>query len=269
GETGVGKSQIVRYIHQKVMPKTPLITVDCGAIPKELVESELFGYVPGAFTGANKTKKGKIELANGGALFLDEISNASLDIQAKLLRVIQEKVICKVGSIVEIPLEFTLITATNRDLLEEVKKGNFKEDLYYRIRQMEVTVPSLRENPEIIKQYVDYFVRFYNAKYVATFSVSEEYLSCMMTQPWPGNVRELDSEIQKTVFAHSIGEDYRKFIRVPQDEQGLGYRVYHQEREKILSALKKHHYRVSETAKYLNMKRTTLHSRMKKFEIGV
>ena len=269
GETGVGKNQLVSRIHQQVCPQMPMVTVDCGAIPKELVESELFGHERGAFTGAEQTKKGKIELANGGVLFLDEVSNASLDIQVKLLRVLQEKKICRVGSTAEIDVDFTLITATNRDLKQDVEDGRFKDDLYYRIKQVEVELPALRNIPKLIPTYVYHFIKIYSAKYRTSFPVTDDFVSLLSQQAWRGNLRELDSEIQKIVFTHSIGEDYRQFMNPIQAGYTIKVKNRQQEQEEILEALKRNNYRITHAAEDLGIKRTTLHSRMKRLGIEV
>ena len=175
GETGVGKSMLVNNIHQKFLPNSPLVSIDCGAICVSLLESELFGFEKGAFTGAEQTKMGKIELANNGILFLDEIGNASLDVQQKLLRVLQEKKISRLGSNKEIPVDFMLITATNKDLLKLIEKGEFKKDFYFRIKQIEIELPSLKNNKEITKHFSQYYLDFYNKKYNTHFEADNNF----------------------------------------------------------------------------------------------
>lgn len=200
GETGVGKEVIANYIH-KSSPRSdkPFIKLNCGAIPGDLLESELFGYEKGAFTGAVKQKMGMFELANEGTLFLDEIGEMALSLQIKLLRVIQEQELLRVGGIKPIKFNIRLITATNRDLLKMVKEGAFREDLYYRLNVIPIKIPALRDRREDILALVLHFVDYFNQKYMRSKTISPSALEALQQYDWPGNVRELQNIIERLV----------------------------------------------------------------------
>lgn len=200
GETGVGKEVIANYIHRSSnRSDKPFITINCGAIPKNLLESELFGYEKGAFTGATKQKRGLLELANNGTLFLDEIGELSLDLQIKLLRVLQEQKFVRVGGIKQINVNIRLITATNRDLYEEVKKGTFREDLYYRLNVIPIKIPPLRDRRDDILSLIHHFLHVFNEKYVRSKTFSNGVIELLQQYDWPGNVRELQNIIERLV----------------------------------------------------------------------
>ncbi|MGE7664688.1 sigma 54-interacting transcriptional regulator [Ureibacillus composti] len=200
GETGVGKEVIANYIH-KSSPRSdkPFIKLNCGAIPENLLESELFGYEKGAFTGAIKQKRGMFELANDGTLFLDEIGEMSLSLQIKLLRVIQEQELLRVGGTSAIKINIRLITATNRDLLQMVKEGTFREDLYYRLNVIPINIPALRDRTDDILALVLHFFDYYNHKYMRSMRLSPSALETLQQYHWPGNVRELQNIIERLV----------------------------------------------------------------------
>lgn len=200
GETGVGKEVIANYIH-KTSPRSekPFITISCGSIPENLLESELFGYEKGAFTGAVKQKMGLFELANEGTLFLDEIGEMPLSLQTKLLRVIQEQELVHIGGTKPIKINIRLIAATNRDLLEEVRRGMFREDLYYRLNVIPIKIPALRNRTDDILPLVLHFVEFFNQKYMRTTKISHATLEVLQQYDWPGNVRELQNIIERLV----------------------------------------------------------------------
>ncbi|MEH7236406.1 sigma-54 interaction domain-containing protein [Bacillus sp. JJ1562] len=200
GESGVGKGVVARFIHKssKRGIAQPFITVNCGAIPHELLESELFGYVGGAFTGANKSgKPGMFELANGGTLFLDEIADLPLKLQVKLLHVLQEKEMTRVGGTTPIKLDLRVISATNKDLLNLIGEGKFREDLYYRLNVVPLTIPPLRLRKEDILPLAAHFLNVYNHKYSMNKSISAELLDTMIDYDWPGNIRELSNIIER------------------------------------------------------------------------
>ena len=273
GESGTGKNELVKYLHRSLMPETPLIKIDCGAICESLVESELFGYEKDSFTGAEQTKKGKIELANGGVLFLDEISNAKPDIQAKLLAVLQDKKVSRVGSAVEIPVDFLLVTASNRDLLEEIKEGRFKEDLYYRIKQVDVRLPALRESTKSLKYFIDHFIGLYNRKYKIAFELTSSQKEIMMNKSWTGNIRELEGEVQKLVLANSLGQFYEiqsdiKYQTSKAVEANSKFKFFEKEKYELANLLEKHRYNVTSAAKELGIPRTTLSNRIKKYQLN-
>jgi DNA-binding NtrC family response regulator len=271
GESGVGKGALVNSIHQKMFPDKPIVSIDCGAIPQNLIESELFGYKKGAFTGAINDKPGKIELANEGVLFLDEIGNAPLDVQVKLLRVLQEKKLTRIGSNHEIDVNFILISATNKNLLREIEKESFKEDLYYRIKQIEIIIPPLRESKNALRQFINYFTRFYNNKYSVNFIPDQSLYDEFLFRRWPGNVRELDSEIQKIVFTFSIGENWKMYLSnsppIFQSNTTTRVEFIEEEKEKIIQAMKNNKFKVAPSAKELGIPRPTLYYKLRKYQI--
>lgn len=201
GESGVGKNVIARLIHQKSKrSKGPFIEINCGAIPENLLESELFGYEKGSFTGAlREGKVGMIEMAQDGTLFLDEIGELSLALQVKLLKVIQEKMLTKVGAVRPLKVDFRLIAATNQDLNQLVEEGRFREDLYYRLSVVPVYIPPLKERQEDILPLIRYFLEQANHKYHTRKQLSKVVISRLLSYPWPGNVRELQNLIERLV----------------------------------------------------------------------
>ncbi len=203
GESGTGKEGLAKYIHQNSLRRDfPFIEINCAAIPKELAESELFGYEKGAFTGAaQKTKLGKFELADGGTILLDEIADLSLDLQVKLLRVLQERKFFRVGGEKEISVNVRVLAATNKNLEEEVQKGNFREDLYYRLNVAKVVVPPLRERVEDIPILSYSFLREFSQKFEKQVnSISTEALTILESYKWKGNIRELRNVIERIVL---------------------------------------------------------------------
>lgn len=198
GETGTGKELVARAIHFNSARKTePMITVNCAAIPETLVESELFGHEKGAFTGADRQKKGKFELANRGTIFLDEIGDMPLPAQAKILRVLQDKAITRVGGEKTISADVRVIAATNRNLTERIADGKFREDLYYRLRVIDIPVPALRERREDIPLLVEYFLDRHNRRYHQRKQFNREAMRRILEYSWPGNVRELENAIER------------------------------------------------------------------------
>lgn len=202
GESGTGKELAARSIHTLSTRRAkPFIALNCGALPSDLLESELFGHVRGAFTGATQNKEGLFAAANGGSLLLDEIGEASPNVQVKLLRVLQEKRISKVGSSVEEDIDVRIIAATNRDLRAEVAAGRFREDLYYRLHVIPVTMPPLRDRPDDIPLLAEVFLRRAAARYdLREPYVSPDALQVLMNHPWPGNVRELANVLEGAIL---------------------------------------------------------------------
>jgi transcriptional regulator with PAS, ATPase and Fis domain len=198
GETGTGKEVVARSIHN-VNPVGPFVTIDCSSMVGPLMESELFGHVKGAFTGAVGTKTGLIELANGGTAFFDEIGELPLDLQAKLLRVLQEKEFRPVGSLMQRRSDFRVIAATNRDLAKEVEKGTFRRDLFYRLNVVNLRLAPLRDRKEDIPALIAHFL----ARYSKGHTLTQETLEAMLSYDWPGNVRELENCIQHMVAINS------------------------------------------------------------------
>lgn len=202
GESGTGKELAARSIHASSPRRDkPFIAINCGALPSELLESELFGHVRGAFTGANRDKAGLFEAANGGTILLDEIGEAPPPVQVKLLRVLQEKRISKVGSSLEEPIDVRILAATNRDMRAEVAAGRFREDLFYRLHVIPIWMPPLRERPEDIPLLAEMFLRRAAARYnLREPFLSPEALQLLMSHPWPGNVRELANVLEGAIL---------------------------------------------------------------------
>lgn len=222
GESGVGKEIVAREIHRNSLrADQPYISVNCAAIPDNLLESELFGYEAGAFTGASKSgKMGIFQLADSGTLFLDEIAELPFYLQAKLLRVIQENEIMRIGAVAPIPINVRLITATNRDLWKMVSERQFREDLYYRLNVVQVRIPPLRERKEEIPVFVDYFIGLLNRKYKLNRQFNPELLAGMMAYDWPGNIRELRNALEQA-FVTTSGAFINDIKMGPQQEVHL------------------------------------------------
>lgn len=229
GESGVGKGLIARRLHEEgVRWKKPFVTVNCGAIPDNLIESELFGYVAGAFTGSRADgKQGLFEAAQDGTIFLDEISELPLNLQVKLLQVIQERQITPVGGTRPIPVDVRIISATNRNLEELVKEGRFREDLYYRLNVVPINVPALRERPADIIPLIQMNIARCNRELGETKSISPDALSILLKYPWPGNIRELQNIIERLVIttSHNVitEDDIFIFIKEAAEDNQINY----------------------------------------------
>uniref|UniRef100_A0A7V4N534 Sigma-54-dependent Fis family transcriptional regulator n=1 Tax=Thermodesulfobacterium geofontis TaxID=1295609 RepID=A0A7V4N534_9BACT len=201
GESGTGKEVLAKYIHFCSKRKGPFVPINCAAIPEELLEAELFGYEKGAFTGAIKSKPGKFELANQGTIFLDEIGDLSPKLQAKLLRVIQEKQVERLGGDKAIKIEVRIIAATNKDLEKEVKEGRFREDLFFRLNVIPLTLPPLRERKEDIPLLVKFFLkRLCEREGIEEKTITPSALEKLINYHWPGNIRELENLIERLVI---------------------------------------------------------------------
>ncbi|WP_443947466.1 sigma 54-interacting transcriptional regulator [Pedobacter sp. AW1-32] len=278
GETGTGKELIARNIH-KMSPRADflLVKVNCAALPTQLAESELFGHEKGSFTGATERRIGKFELAHKGTLFLDEIGELSPDLQVKLLRALQEKEIERVGGNQVIKTDVRIIAATNRNLLKEVEKGNFRSDLYYRLNAFPIPVPPLRARREDIPQLTAYFISKTAKKTGKPLSsISKSALNKLQAYSWPGNIRELEHFIERTILLNK-GELIKE-IHLPKTENPENFddgnsrikSIYENERAHILSVLKSCNGKISGVggaAKVLNIPPTTLNSKIKKFNI--
>ncbi len=201
GESGVGKEVVARYLHLNSLRRDkPFMKVNCAALPQELLESELFGYEKGAFTGAYRQKPGKFELAQGGTIFLDEIAEIPLPLQAKLLQVLQDREFSRLGGKVDVRVDVRVLAATNKNIEEAVKNGQFREDLYYRLNVVNITIPPLRERKEEIPIFVEYFIDKYGKKYNKKInSLSDRAMRTLLAHPWLGNVRELENMIQRYI----------------------------------------------------------------------
>jgi DNA-binding NtrC family response regulator len=283
GESGTGKELLARMLHRESgRGDTPFITVNLAAIPPELVESALFGHERGAFTGALRQQLGKFELASGGTLFLDEIGELRLDLQAKLLRSIQEGEIERVGGTKAIKTDFRLIVATNIDLEKAVKDGRFRDDLYYRINVIPIRMPALRERAEDLPELARFFVRRYSTKFRKNIrGVSDASLKILGTYWWPGNVRELENLIERLVAVSDRDKEWIADEDLPLEyhmarfdtaEQVGGESIYQEaldtfERNFLLKALERCDWNVSGTARYLGVPLSTLKHKMAKLDI--
>src|SRR5687767_9419858 len=280
GESGTGKELLARLIHRESgAPETPFVAVNLAAIPRELVESTLFGHEKGSFTGAIRQQLGKFELASGGTLFLDEIGDLRYELQAKLLRAIQESEIERVGGTHPIKTDFRLIAATNTDLEKAVKDGTFREDLYYRLNVIPLKMPALRDRIEDLPELARFFLRRYNLKFRRNIQgIAESTMQILSSYWWPGNIRELENLIERLVAVSEkewiTDEDLPYELHVAQlDSSGpaaenlLDRAVSTFERNFIIRALEKSAWNVTGTARSLGIPLSTLKFKMDKLEI--
>ena len=277
GESGVGKELIVRLIHERG-PRNdhPLVIVDCGSTPEGLLETELFGHVRGAFTHAIRDKKGLIEAADGSTLFLDEIGNISMAMQARLLRFLEERKIRKVGELDEVAVDCRIISATNLDLVAEVEAGRFREDLYYRLRVVTLRVPPLRERKEDIPLLAQRFVaQFCNVKGCPTMTLPEETIEWLCSYPWPGNVRELKNALEGAVTLCKSDTLHPSDVKLTGvlETSGLSRSINDSlsleknERDLIISALDRAGWIQKDAARLLGISRRVIYYKIKKFGI--
>jgi two-component system, NtrC family, response regulator AtoC len=276
GETGTGKELVARTIHQQSSPNEPFVAINCAAVVGNLLESELFGHERGAFTDAVQRKMGKLEMAEGGTIFLDEIGELPLDLQAKLLRVLQEKVFQHVGGLKDIALRARVIAATNRDPEPMVKKGLFREDLYFRLKVFLVHVPPLRERPEDIIPLAEYFISRMNREFSKNIEkIPLPYVEAMKSYDWPGNIRELENVLRRAVILsreNVLDLDERWFQSAPlAKSQATGEvslnsndtrSLEEVEREHILKILRRTGGNYGETCKILGVSRPTLRKKI-------
>jgi len=272
GETGTGKELIARAIH-RISPrrKLPFISLNCAAIPTGLLESELFGYERGAFTGALSQKIGRFEMANRGTLFLDEVGDIPLDLQPKLLRALQEKAFERLGGTKTIPIDVRLVAATNRNLTQMMGDKLFRSDLYYRLKVFPITTPPLRDRPEDIPVLARHFTKKYSAKMDrAIDKIPSETMRALVSWPWPGNVRELENFIERSVIL-SRGPNLRapvaELLAAAAATTG-GSTLEEVERDYILRVFRETGGVVSAAATRLGVPRTTLNAMMKKLGIS-
>jgi DNA-binding NtrC family response regulator len=305
GESGTGKELIARALHENSSRKDkPFIRVNCAAIPQELIESELFGYEKGAFTGAVTSKPGRFELANEGTLFLDEIGEIGVNMQVKLLRALQEQEFERVGGIKTISVDVRLVTATNRDLAADITEGRFREDLYYRLNVVHLHLPPLRERTEDVPLLIEHFLGRFNERLNKDVrTVSEEALAKLRAYPWRGNIRELENVVERCVLfadgeqietddlppevqsgTQTITRPKRRSSeaeetlpgigdQVPPTQEGVGLKETVREmtskieRELIVRALEQTGSNVTRTARLLKISRKSLQTKMK--ELGL
>ncbi|PLX51310.1 MAG: two-component system response regulator [Desulfobulbaceae bacterium] len=271
GETGTGKELIGRLLHL-LSPRrsSPFVELNCAAVPENLFESELFGHEKGAFTGADSRRKGRFELAQGGSLFLDEVGELPLHLQAKLLRALQENRISRVGSEADIEVDVRVIAATNRDLKTMVEKGDFREDLFYRLNVLELEVPPLRRRKEDIPLLVDFFLEKYSFQPV---TMNRQTLDVLVKYPWPGNIRELEHLIQRLVALTRsttiVPGDLPREIRLGQESGtgDLGTRLDEVERRLIMDALERYDWVQTRAAEALGISERVLRYKMAKHKL--
>jgi len=280
GETGTGKEMIAQAIHYAGQRRSgPFVPINCAAIPKELLESELFGHERGSFTGAFKTKRGKFELANTGTLFLDEVSEMNLESQVKLLRVLQERVIERVGGLEFIPIDVRIIAATNQDLEKVVKEGAFRHDLYYRLNVVPIYIPPLRERRDDIPPLVDYILSCESEAQGITdkISFSPQAMEVIKHHDWPGNVRELENVIARGVALRTgpviqvedlnlsqSNLDFKAYL----EENSLKDAAQRAECARILDVLQKTNWNKTQAAKLLGISDRTLRYKLKMYNIS-
>lgn len=287
GESGTGKELLAKAIHfSSPRAKNPFIAINCAAIPETLLEAELFGFEKGAFTGAYTTKKGKFELADGGTIFLDEVGDLPLSLQAKLLRVLQEQTFERLGGTKTIKVDVRIISATNRNLEEMVKRGEFREDLYWRLNVVPLFIPPLRDRKEDIPHLVNHFLKKFNNLYGKELKITPEAMETLIDYPFPGNVRELENLLERIVLLSEkkvIGKaDIEKFLKKKEvsplseivnsevsasSKGGLLADLKELEKNKILQALEQCQFNLSKTARLLGMTRRQLSYRLKKYFI--
>ncbi len=276
GESGTGKEMIARAIHfRSARSAGPFVAVNCAAIPRELIESELFGHVKGAFTGAIKDKRGKFALADGGTLLMDEVSELGIELQAKLLRVIQERVIEPVGSEKVSEIDIRLIAATNMDLKQRVAEGKFREDLFYRLNIIPIRVPSLRERAEDIPVLLKEFLNRFSPG--QKIDIDNKLIEKLQNYQWPGNIRELENLVERMVILKKsnlltpgdLPLDFGSMAPAPAAEMGRTEDLTFHEAEKklIIDALDKFGWNRSKAAEHLKIPRHILIYRMKKYDI--
>jgi len=273
GESGTGKEMLARAIHHNSPRKDkPFVAVNCPSIPESLIESELFGHEKGAFTGAIQKKPGKFEIADNGTIFLDEIGDLKLDLQAKLLRVLQEQEIERVGGVKPLKINVRIIAATNQDLLTLVKERKFREDLYYRLYVIPLHIPPLRERKDDIEILAEYFIKKYSDH---VLKMNPQFILKLKDYDWPGNIRELENIMQRAIILCKGNELQENCLELhltdkneSSDNTSASMSLENIERQAITKALEAHNWNQTKAAKQLEIPRHTLIYRMKKFGIS-
>ncbi len=280
GESGTGKEVVAQRIHELSERKNNgFVPVDCGAIPREIAGSEFFGHLKGSFTGAVHDKKGHFEEANGGTLFLDEVGNLPYEVQVQLLRALQERKIKPIGSSKEIDVDIRVISATNEDLLEAVKEGKFREDLYHRLNEFSIKVPSLTDRREDLMIFADHFLQNSNTQLgKSAVGFTDEVIRMFQGYRWPGNLRELSNIVKRGVLL-SQGDIIQKknlppdFVQIAMKETGgtssVSFSTKDHERDLILNALKEAGNNKTKAARLLQITRKTLYNKIREYEIDV
>ncbi len=284
GENGTGKELVARGIHQmSLRADKPFVEVNCAAIPEELIESELFGHEKGAFTGALTRKRGKFDLANGGTIFLDEIADMSLKTQAKILRILQEQRFERVGGTEMIFVDVRVIAATNRDLREEIQKGRFREDLFYRLNVIPLHVPPLRERKSDIPLLVEHFLEeFCQENHKEKKKITPEAMDLLISYSWPGNVRELKNIVERMVImtrgsiieAKDVPEPVQTHLKSPPEMSFFDYPLLKDARREfekrfIMKKLMENDENISKTAEMIGIERSNLHRKIRSYGIAL
>jgi len=276
GESGSGKELVAHILHEKSnRADKPFVEMNCAAIPQELIESELFGHEKGSFTGAFERKKGKFELAHEGTLFLDEVGDMSLSTQSKVLRVIETQEFQRVGGSKNIKVDVRIIAATNKDLHEEVKKGNFREDLFYRLNVIPISIPPLRDRKEDIPALVEYFIEYFSLEYgQKPKKIAPEALRMLEAYDWPGNIRELRNMIERLIIMTHSNAITPKNISLEGADRSdyFSFKTLREARESfekdfILKKLEENNWNISKTAEILDIERSNLHRKIKAYDI--
>jgi transcriptional regulator with PAS, ATPase and Fis domain len=283
GESGTGKDILAKYLHYQSRRKAQrFLAINCAAIPETLLESELFGYEKGAFTDARQQKRGILELASGGTVFLDEIGEMPLTLQAKLLRVLEEQAFRRLGGVKDVYVDLRVITATNQDLRQAIRQGRFRLDLYYRLNVIQLAIPPLRDRKEDILPLVNHFVSSFNQKFKRQIKgVSPQAAERLSGHDWPGNVREVKNTIERAMVLEDSSWLQPSSLRIQHDSsaclsalamkstgvnfEGMG--LEEAERTMLLRALEKSGWNQSQAARALGISRDTLRYRMKKFDL--
>lgn len=271
GETGTGKEMFAQAIHYEGLRRAgPFVVINCGAIPRELAESELFGYEPGSFTGADKRgRPGKFELANGGTIFLDEIGELPLDLQVKLLRVLQEKSVTRISGARPIPVDVRVIAASNKDLSIEVDKGNFRVDLYHRLNVIQINIPALRERNEDILLLTKYFIKKLSSKLEKKIvKIDDSFYKPLLNYSFPGNVRELENIIERALNicdGNELNQFHLPDIILKNDS--LYKSIDKFKRDYLIQTLQNTKWNISKTSKILGISRPTVYNHIKKWDI--
>lgn len=272
GESGTGKEVMARFIHRSSLQKGgPFVAINCAALPEPLLESELFGYERGAFTGAHQSKPGQFELASAGVLFLDEVSEMSLAAQAKFLRVLQERQFQRLGGTRPLKTGARIIAATNRDLRAAMKCGEFREDLYYRLHVFDIRIPPLRDRSGDIPLLAKVFLEeIGNSIGCRTEVVSEEAMAMLMAHPWPGNIRELRNVLERAAIlceGGSITPDHLSLEPVSPRSQAMATDLRANERRTIEQVLRETDWNKAKAARRLGLTRTQLYVRLRRYEL--
>lgn len=274
GASGTGKEYVAHRIHQlSKRSDKPFVALDCGSIPKDLAASEFFGHVKGSFTGALSDKTGAFEEANGGTLFLDEIGNLSYEVQVQLLRALQERRIRKIGSSKEIEVDVRLVSATNENLTEAIAKGNFREDLYHRINEFTLKIPDLKDRPEDILLFANFFLDQANRELGRNLiGFDAEASQALQNYSWPGNLRQMKNVVKRATLLASgdligIKDLCDELLNTPHEESPLTLHSEKDEMQRILNALKQTNNNKSKAAIILGIDRKTLYNKMKLYKL--